>query len=101
MIHLESTSPTQWRLKGKLNVETINQILAPGHAMIDAVPASAGLILDFSEVKHADSASLALMLDWMRYAKRQNKQIDFVNITEKMKQIIRVSNLGDVFKVSD
>jgi phospholipid transport system transporter-binding protein len=64
--------------------------------MIKAAPAGQPLILDLSGVIEADSASVALLIDWMRKAKKKNKVLQFSSLPEKMKDIINVSNLEGI-----
>lgn len=93
---LNKISDTQWRLTGHVNVNTITAIINPGYAMIDAASEGQALTLDLSDVAQADSASVALLIDWLRYANRQGKNLVFTHLPEKMKDIISVSNLHGI-----
>jgi ABC-type transporter Mla MlaB component len=70
---LTQQSSTAWELHGDVNVNTITAIMTPGYKMIDAAPAGQGLTLNLAGVAQADSASVALLIDWLRYAKKQGK----------------------------
>ena len=93
---LTQQSPNQWLLKGEVNVNTITAIIEPGYKMIDALAAGQTLTLDLSGVGQADSASVALLIDWLRYAKKGKKSIVFSNLPAKMRDIINVSNLQGI-----
>lgn len=93
---LKKQSDTQWQLQGDVNVDTIKPIIDQGYQMINAVPKGQTLTLDLSGVKQADSASVALLLDWMRYAKKNKKTLSFSEFPRKMKDIIKVSNLEEI-----
>lgn len=93
---LKQQSPAQWSLHGHLNVDTIKAIIVPGYKMIDAVPAGQPLTLDLSGVEQVDSASVALLIDWLRHAKKHEKSLVFSNLPAKMKDIIKVSNLSGI-----
>lgn len=58
---------------------------------------AAKLTLDLQEVTHTDSAGLALMVEWMREAKRRNSEIHFRNIPSQMLAIASTSRLEQLF----
>jgi phospholipid transport system transporter-binding protein len=95
-LQLIQQNPSLWCLEGTVNVNTITAIIEPGYKMIKAAPAGQPLILDLSGVIEADSASVALLIDWMRKAKKKNKVLQFSSLPEKMKDIINVSNLEGI-----
>lgn len=53
-----------WRLEGALTMRTAPALLERGRQQA----ASGDLRIDFSAVTEADSAALALLLDWLRVA---------------------------------
>jgi phospholipid transport system transporter-binding protein len=93
---LTQQTPTAWELHGDVNVNTITAIMIPGYQMIDAVPAGQSLTLNLAGVTQADSASVALLIDWLRHAKKQGKTLTFSDLPTKMKDIIKVSNLEGI-----
>ncbi len=86
---------TQWSLKGPLNVETISSIWRKGHEGISQTR-SKEIELDLSQITDPDSASVALLIDWLRYAKRYHKTLRLHHVPKKMQDIIRLSNLQDI-----
>ncbi|MCD6048009.1 MAG: hypothetical protein K0S08_1656 [Gammaproteobacteria bacterium] len=52
---------------------------------------------DFSGVAKADSAAVALMIEWWRAASLTKKTITFEALTPSLTSLIRVSNLQEVF----
>ncbi len=52
--------------------------------------------LDLNAVTRADSAGLALMVEWLRAPKRSNARIRVVNMPEQMMAITRISKLDKV-----
>ena len=67
-------------------------------ALVDAELSSENPVLqiDFSEVTRSDSSGLALMLHWMRNAKKQQFQLQFSNIPENLMALAKMCNLDDV-----
>lgn len=57
--------------------------------------------LDFNAVTRADSAGLALMVEWLRALKRSNARIRVVNMPEQMMAIARISKLDKVLSSGD
>lgn len=54
---------------------------------------------DLAAVGRASSVGVALMLDWLRYAKRKQVSIEFTNVPEKMRHVIEFSGLTDVISL--
>lgn len=46
------------------------------------------VVLDLAAVEHADSAGVALLLDWLRQARAANVGLTFVNAPAQMRAII-------------
>lgn len=54
------------------------------------------LILDLSAVTTVNSAALALMLEWLKYAKREGKSILFQNLPTQLKSIAVVAGIDNL-----
>lgn len=55
------------------------------------------ITIDMADIGRADSAGLALMLEWIKQAGQSGKQIRFINIPGQLSSLIRVSGLDGVF----
>lgn len=55
------------------------------------------LCIDLSQVKSANSAGLALLIEWVRYAKSQNKTIVFKGLPHSIKVLAEISGLTPFF----
>lgn len=51
------------------------------------------LIFDFSGVTHANSAALALLIEWIKYAKQTNKSISFIKLPDQLRSIAAVGGV--------
>lgn len=58
------------------------------------------LEIDLSGVGRSDSAGLALLVEWMRTAKRLNKSLRYLNIPMQMLAIARVSSLDQILPLA-
>ncbi len=54
------------------------------------------LHFDLSKVNSCNSAGVALILEWMTYAKKNNKSIEFHNIPSQLMSIVAVSGLQSI-----
>ncbi len=57
----------------------------------------AAVRIDLNSVPKADSAGLALMVEWLEQARRAGRTLVFANIPPTLQALIRVSGLQDVF----
>jgi len=60
----------------------------------------ADMVVDLRGVERADSAGLALLVEWMREARRNERSVRFVNMPHQMLAIARVSSLDQVLPLS-
>ena len=58
----------------------------------------AKLDFDFSQLKSSDSSGLALMLEWARFAKQNNKPIKFSAVSSELSQIAKTVGLFDLIE---
>lgn len=85
------STPTGAMLEGELTVHGIPGFVRAGYTVIDNAPQT--VTMDLSRVTRVDSASVALLIDWLRYAKQAQKTLTFTHLPEKMQQMMRLSDL--------
>lgn len=51
------------------------------------------LIFNFADLKTSNSAGLALIVEWQRYAKQHNKRIEFRNVSSQLQSIAEAAGL--------
>jgi phospholipid transport system transporter-binding protein len=61
------------------------------------IAADSKVVFYLSQVKTVNSAALALMLEWMKYAKRECKTILFQNLPQQLSSIAAVAGVGSLF----
>lgn len=59
----------------------------------------AGLHFDLNEVTSSNSAGVALLLEWVRFAKEYHRAIDFKNIPPQLHSIISVSGIEKLISI--
>lgn len=51
------------------------------------------IVFDFSELQSANSAALGLIINWMKLARKNNKAIQFKNLSEDIMSLAKASGL--------
>lgn len=59
------------------------------------------LTIDLAGISRADSAGVALLLDWQRQARAARTQLTFANAPQQMRTIIAFCELGDIVVIDD
>ena len=90
---LQREAPGRWRLQGELSYETVPSLAE----RVDEVFADRDQVqIDLGEVRRADSAGVALLVEWMMEANRRKVPIRYLNIPSQMLAIARVSSLDHI-----
>jgi phospholipid transport system transporter-binding protein len=78
---------------GEMTLESAKIALIESKGVFDAVN---DIEIDLQHVTQADSAGLALLVDWMRAAKKAKKSIAFKHLPEQMNAIAKASGLDEL-----
>lgn len=78
---------------GEMTLESAKIALTESKGVFDAVN---DIEIDLQHVTQADSAGLALLVDWMRAAKKARKSIAFKHLPEQMDAIAKASGLDEL-----
>jgi phospholipid transport system transporter-binding protein len=87
---LKDVGDGRFELIGEMSFGTVDRILRRSD---DAFRNRQRLEVDFSRVDKADSAGLALLLEWKAEARRLARQIDFVEIPESVLAIAQTTEV--------
>ena len=91
--HLEAHGIGQFAVQGELDFDTIEVLWREARIKFGKQPF---LRIDLGGVRRADSAGVALLVEWLREAKAQSQELCFVNVPAQMLAIIRVTGLEDL-----
>lgn len=94
---LKKAGANHFVLSGELNMMTVPDVA--NRAVSEFAGLSGEVSIDLSGVSRADSAGLALLVDWLRLARRAQFTIRFQHLPEQLLQIARVSELHDVLPI--
>ena len=86
-----------WLLEGELGFSSVPAVLA--HAGAEML-GSDGVRVDLKGVTRADSAGLALLVEWLRESEYAGQAISFVNVPRQLLSIARVCGLDDILSLS-
>ncbi|MGD2137215.1 MAG: STAS domain-containing protein [Gammaproteobacteria bacterium] len=87
----------RWLLQGELGFDTVLAVLE--HAGADMTDAGE-IEVDLRGVTRADSAGLALLIEWLRESERRGNRIAFVNVPVQLMSIARVCGLDEILSLS-
>lgn len=82
------------RIEGLLVLRTVTPVLRDFKAMLSS--GNGKTIVDLGGIKRADSAALALMLEGLREARRQGRQLVYRNMPDRLLQLARISDLDEL-----
>jgi phospholipid transport system transporter-binding protein len=82
---------------GALTFDTVPDIY---QSSVGLVTEGAGpLTVDLATVRKADSAGLALLVEWRQRAGHAGRELRFTNVPEQVKSLTRVSGLSAVLGI--
>ncbi len=84
-----------FEISGKLTFESVPEFLTHTQSLFSGPDGP--VTIDMKSVTKADSAGLALMVEWLRLARRAQREIKFINIPSQARKIITVSGLQRAF----
>lgn len=87
---LVKTDDGRLLVSGELSMDTVPELLKQGHLQRGA---DGDIRVDLQGVERADSAGVALLVEWQRAANRQQHTIHFQNIPSQMLAIARLSGV--------
>lgn len=93
---LKIVADNQLALSGELSMASVPELLR----QLQWPKTSGELTLDLQEVKRADSAGVALLIEWQRYAKRQQQVLHFQHIPSQMLAIARLSGVDKLLALT-
>ena len=67
----------------------------------EALPKNSDVTLDFSEVGELDSACCAMMVMMRRHLKVNGNTINFINLPDKLKRLVKLYELVDLLGLED
>ena len=85
-------------MRGELSFNTVPKVSA---SVGDRLWKTDSVILDLDGITRTDSAGLALLIEWIRSARRRNRKIVFRNIPEQMMVMAKVVGLDSLLPTDE
>jgi len=94
---LTKIADQRYTLSGELSFESVPALSS---SILPILQEHAALDISLDQVVRSDSAGVAMLVEWLRLAKKQNKSLRFLDIPEQMLSIVRVSGLDSILPLS-
>jgi len=88
----------RFAVSGALGFGTVKDILAASKKAFADHPV---LKIDLSGVTHSDSAGLALLLEWINWAKHYRREIRYFDVPKAILAIARISEVTDLLHAGE
>ena len=95
---LEPTGPGRFRVRGTLSFASVGQLERAARPLLGAAPEA---VIDLRGVDSANSAALALLLEWVDQARRARRRIRFAGVPAAVLEIARVSNVAELLPLAE
>jgi len=96
-VRLTANGGGRWLLEGELGFASVPAVLLHPGAEITG---TLDIEVDLKGVTRADSAGLALLVEWLRESERAGQRITFVNVPPQLLSIARVCGLDEILSLS-
>lgn len=93
---LTSAGEGRWLLQGELGFDSVPGVLKSSAACFAA---SRDIRVDLQGVSRADSAGLALLVEWLRESRRAGRVITFTNVPKQLLAIARLCGLDEILSL--
>ncbi len=94
----QSKGSTRYALEGVLDFQTVPRLLSAGERMLAG---EGPLDLDLDGVSEANSAGLALLLEWIDLAGRHQRPLRLYNLPESLAKLAALANVGPLLPLAD
>lgn len=91
---LVQQSPGRLVVQGDMSFATASDLLNQSRELFVGQDA---IDIDLSGVSHADSAGLALLIEWLRGAKLKNQKIKYLSMPMQLKALAEISEIDGLF----
>ena len=88
-------SPGHITVSSALTFETARRVCEAGIACFVS-DASPTIVVDCAAVPNADSAGLAVLIEWRRWAHQQGRHLQFTNLPSQINAIAHLSEVSEV-----
>ncbi len=88
------------KISGSIDFDCVSEVCELGNQLIKEYDKQIFRI-NFSALTYVDSSSLALLVAWLRYAKRLEKEIQFVQVPKSLIAIADVCGVRSLLPIEE
>ena len=97
---LDISGAGQWRLTGVLDFDAVPGLADKGARLIARMAPADSVEIDLAGVESANSAGLALLLEWLDLAGQRGVHLTYRHLPESLRRIAAFSNLHDLLPIA-
>jgi phospholipid transport system transporter-binding protein len=94
---IEDLGGGRFKLSGHLGFESAAHALAESHKLFAE---HKKIQLDLSGVESADSAGLALLVEWTGWAKREKRKLSLIHVPDQAIALARISEVDKILPLA-
>ena len=87
---IETLGEGRFRIHGVLGFATVNRVLEASKELFSE---HSVIEVDFSGVERSDSAGLALLIEWVNWAKHYVREISYTNVPKEIRSVAEISEV--------
>jgi len=91
-----AAEPGRLAVRGAMTFATVSALYSD--SLASAGTADGPLTIDLGEVDRADSAGMALIVEWYRLAKAAGRPVSLANPSDQVTRLIKVSGLENILR---
>jgi len=95
---IQQQDENSYLISGELNMQTVPDLLQQVEPILSR--SQDEVCFDLQAVSRSDSAGLALLVEWMRFARQRDRRLSFRNLPDQLRDIARVSGLEDILPLA-
>ncbi|HUO81383.1 MAG TPA: STAS domain-containing protein [Gammaproteobacteria bacterium] len=97
-LEFEVLGDGKFAMRGDLAFETVTDALEASKDLFDDYPR---IEIDLSGITEGDSAGLALLLEWVNWAKYYVREIRYTAIPKQIRAIAEISEVEDMLRIGE
>lgn len=94
-VSLVESAPDRYAALGALTFTTATRALAAGLTALTRAQGNS-IEVDLGEVDAADSAGLAVLIEWAAWARRNGRSLRFTQVPDALRTIARISEIEEL-----
>ncbi|MFO8024177.1 lipid asymmetry maintenance protein MlaB [Thiohalophilus sp.] len=95
---IKPQNDNSYLISGELNMQTVPGLLQQVEPILGT--SHGEVCFDLQAVTRSDSAGLALLVEWMQFARQQDRKLSFRNLPDQLRDIARISGLEDLLPLA-